>query len=91
MDTGIAKPSKQSEGDSNDVGVKTRTINTIYEDENGAMCIGADCAVIRIPKSGHIEVDTTKCPDNVGERINKLLEEGSGAKITTGRSRKGMK
>lgn len=37
--------------------------------DDGTICIGDQCSVIRIPPKGDIEIDVSQCPDEVRELI----------------------
>lgn len=63
-------------GGSGSVTRKTHSVTTL---EDGTICIGADCAVIRVPLIGDIQIDTRECPDDVADRISQRLNEGAGA------------
>ena len=41
--------------------------------EDGTICVGNDCMVMRIPPTGNITLDLGECPDEVKEKISRKI------------------
>lgn len=66
-------------GGSRDAGSTSRKTHAIVRLDDGTVCIGADCAVIRIPPTGDIQIDARECPDDVADKLTDRLMDGAGA------------
>lgn len=66
-------------GAADESGGASRRTHTITRLDDGTICIGADCAIIRIPPSGDIQIDARDCPDDVARALTERLNEGAGA------------
>ena len=68
--------SKKGGGDAGEVSRKTHSIRKL---DDGTICIGEGCSILRIPPTGDIQIDATQCPDDVSDIISERLNQGSGA------------
>jgi hypothetical protein len=73
--TGGAGPSK---GPTSEDARKTHS-TTVLED--GTVCIGSGCSIVRIPPTGDITVDVRECDDATAELVRKRLDSGAGAEF----------
>ncbi len=71
--------SRAGAGGASDARDDSRKTHSITRLEDGTVCIGADCAVIRIPPTGDIQIDARNCPDDVGQKLTERLMDGAGA------------
>ena len=70
-----------------DVSYKTPAITKLPD---GTICIGSECATIRIPPAGSgkdIEIDARGCDENTQRALGNAISQGSGADFKLGKKK----
>jgi len=80
---GNAESSREA-GDSGGV----RETDSITELDDGTICLGQGCSVLRIRPSGNLELDATKCPERIAARLEERLRDGAATAYTLNPARK---
>jgi hypothetical protein len=68
--------------------MKTQAIYTL---DDGTVCIGNECMVVKIPPKGkgNVQIEVGECPEEVKEKLAyKVGVEGSAVEFTTKESKK---
>jgi hypothetical protein len=68
QDAGSAEPTVI--GEPTVVSIESKSITRL---DDGTVCIGDGCSVMRIPKTGNVQLDISKCPDDVKALIAKRI------------------